>query len=87
MKDELKVLILINICLWKPQNFMLNLMTPMIFTKKGPSFTESNKVTSEIAQGLKQDLFQQVDAGGIKLNLQQFYGLPMLKLLFLWQLA
>lgn len=32
------------------------------FYSKGPSFTESDKVTSAIAQGLKQDLFKQVDA-------------------------
>lgn len=31
------------------------------FYEKGPSFTESNQVTSAIAQGLKQDLFKQVD--------------------------
>ncbi|MBJ8417312.1 histidine-type phosphatase [Acinetobacter courvalinii] len=32
------------------------------FYSKGPSFTESKNVTSAIAQGLKQDLFKQVDA-------------------------
>ncbi|MHA3982153.1 histidine-type phosphatase [Acinetobacter venetianus] len=32
------------------------------FYSKGPSFTESNGVTSAMAQGLKQDLFSQVDA-------------------------
>ena len=32
------------------------------FYEKGPSFQESNAVTSNIAQGLKQDLFKQVDA-------------------------
>ncbi|UUM26518.1 histidine-type phosphatase [Acinetobacter colistiniresistens] len=32
------------------------------FYTKGPSFTESKNVTSAIAQGLKQDLFKQVDA-------------------------
>ncbi|EXB27974.1 histidine phosphatase super family protein [Acinetobacter baumannii 1437282] len=32
------------------------------FYSKGPSFTESNNVTSAMAQGLKQDLFKQVDA-------------------------
>lgn len=32
------------------------------FYSKGPSFTESNNITSAIAQGLKQDLFKQVDA-------------------------
>ena len=31
------------------------------FYQKGPSFTESNQVTSNIAQGLKQDFFAQVD--------------------------
>lgn len=31
------------------------------FYQKGPSFTESNNVTSEIAKGLKQDFFNQVD--------------------------
>lgn len=32
------------------------------FYEKGPSFSESNQVTSAIAQGLTQDLFKQVDA-------------------------
>jgi hypothetical protein len=32
------------------------------FYSKGPSFTESKNITSAIAQGLKQDLFKQVDA-------------------------
>lgn len=40
---------------------MPNLTMPTIFTKKGPSFTESNKVTSEIAKGLNQDFFNQID--------------------------
>lgn len=31
------------------------------FYEKGPSFSESNQVTSQIAQGLKQDFFDQVD--------------------------
>lgn len=31
------------------------------FYEKGPSFTESNQVTSNIANGLKQDFFAQVD--------------------------
>ncbi len=31
------------------------------FYEKGPSFLESNQVTSKIAYGLKQDLFQQAD--------------------------
>ncbi len=32
------------------------------FYEKGPSFSESNQVTSMMAQGLKQDFFNQVDA-------------------------
>ncbi|MCF3128718.1 histidine-type phosphatase [Acinetobacter soli] len=32
------------------------------FYEKGPSFTESDQVTSMMAQGLKQDFFNQVDA-------------------------
>ena len=62
MKDELKGIDFDKYMPLEAAKFYAEFNDANDFYEKGPSFTESNKVTSEIAQGLKQDLFQQVDA-------------------------
>ena len=62
MKDELKDIDFNKYMPLDAAKFYAEFNDANDFYEKGPSFTESNKVTSEIAQGLKQDLFQQVDA-------------------------
>jgi len=62
MKDELKGVDFDKYMPLEAAKFYAEFNDANDFYEKGPSFTESNQVTSEIAQGLKQDLFQQVDA-------------------------
>ena len=62
MKDELKGIDFDKYMPLEAAKFYAEFNDANDFYEKGPSFTESNQVTSEIAQGLKQDLFQQVDA-------------------------
>jgi hypothetical protein len=62
MKDELKGIDFDKYMPVEAAKFYAEFNDANDFYEKGPSFTESNLVTSEIAQGLKQDMFQQVDA-------------------------
>lgn len=57
MKDELKGIDFDKYMPLEAAKFYAEFNDANDFYEKGPSFKESNQVTSEIAQGLKQDLF------------------------------